>query len=363
MRIHIEFDSNDLVDQPKVQRFYRAFAGSLLHIIGDLTEVPDVSDGDKTDGFAHDSTGVSTGTTAHSLAFAKAAQVPPMPPPITLHSFGFAEASQVPPPPPPPPPTGNVVIGNFPPPPPLPPPPPPPPPPPVNTAVPPPPPPPVNTVAGVPGAASVLTSSQPLNVSALEFDSAGTPWDARIHQKGKSVTKQGVWKLQKGIHEKQPGLVESVVKELASRMLHADLESRYGIVFTPPPPPSTSHVPPPPPPVSLPPGSMSVPPPPPAASVGMVPAPPPPPPVSVQGVSANGGEGDGPAAPSQFKLLIDRILGAKIAPTDVQRLCLFHGAPSLMELNKMQNLFPAVRESLDKLDAGIPLEMILNRQA
>ena len=82
-----------------------------------------------------------------------------------------------------------------------------------------------------------------------------------------------------------------------------------------------------------------------------------------QGGAANAGASDGAAAPSEFKLLIDRILGLKIAPTDVQRLCLFHGAPSLMELNKMQNLFPAVRASLDKIDAGIPLEMILNRQA
>ena len=355
MRINIEFDSNDPVGSTATKRFYRAIAGSLLHIIGDLEE------------FLPES--VPEGTIKEHT-----------------HSFGFAEANAAPPPiapgfvPPMPPPSGNVVAGNFrqappPPPPPLPPtlvelqaqiPPPPtvaptmyvpaPPPPaapitspPVNTAVPQPPPPPAPIAAAAPVAASVLTNGQPLNVSATEYDSAGMPWDARIHQKGKSVTKQGVWKLQKGIHEKSPGLVESVVKELASRSI--------SVVVPPPPPPF---------PVSLPPTSSAVPvpPPPPPASVAMVPPPPPPPPVPTSGAPAGVGPGNGTdQAPSQFKQLIDRILAAKIAPTDVQRLCAFHGAPSLMELNKMQHLFPGVHQSLDKIDAGVPLEMILNRQA
>jgi hypothetical protein len=352
MRINIEFDSNDAVGSEQVKRFYRAVSGSLLHIIGDLDDAAEVP----------------TGTTDPDTAVGRAAAIAALrpeervAPPITLHSFGFAEASQVPPPPPPT--SGNVVVGNF-----LqaPPPPPPPatvlitvtpPPPPVNTAVPPPPPPPAPIVEVAPSAVvSVIGAT-------VEFDSAGMPWDARIHQKGKSVTKQGVWKLQKGIHEKQPGLVESVVKELASRMVApsynpaADNAAQQNAA-------SGYTVPPPPPPVSLPPTSspMLVPPPPPPPPATMVPPPPPPAPVSAEGVAANGGASNGAVPVTEFKLLIDRILKAKIAPTDVQRLCLFHGAPSLMELNKMQNLFPAVRESLDKLDAGIPLEMILSRQA
>lgn len=368
MRINIEFDSNDPVDQPKTKAFYRAIAGSLLHIIGDLTE-ESVPEGTTSD-LAEPAPPLHTG----NFQFAESLGMPPPPPPLPATLAGrHAEyaASIVPPPPT----SGNVVVGNFPQAPPPPPPPPTtfqtsnvPPPPPVNTAVPPPPPPPPpppaqTTMAppppppgftGMQHAPTVATSSVPATPNtpapngAAEFDKAGMPWDARIHQKGKSLSKQGTWKLQKGIHEKSPGLVEAVVKELASRVVA----------------PTTAMVPPPPP-VSLPPtsSSMSVPPPPPPPAVGMVPPPPPPPPVPTTGAPAGVGAGNGTDSVSEFKVLIDRILAAKIAPTDVQRLCMFHGATSLMELNKMQQLFPAVRVSLDKIDAGIPLEMILNRTA
>lgn len=45
------------------------------------------------------------------------------------------------------------------------------------------------------------------------FDSSGMPWDARIHQSGKSQKKDGTWKLKKGIDQ---ALVTSVVQELAA---------------------------------------------------------------------------------------------------------------------------------------------------
>lgn len=47
-----------------------------------------------------------------------------------------------------------------------------------------------------------------------EYDSAGLPWDARIHQKGKSKKKDGTWKLQKGL---DPTFAQAVVTELATK--------------------------------------------------------------------------------------------------------------------------------------------------
>lgn len=46
----------------------------------------------------------------------------------------------------------------------------------------------------------------------LLFDSSGMPWDARIHQKGHSVKKDGTWKLKKGIDE---NLVVAVTQQNA----------------------------------------------------------------------------------------------------------------------------------------------------
>lgn len=319
MRINIEFSSDDLVERAEVKRFYRAVAGSLLHIIGDLDENDEVP----------------TGTTAaeprqsfdRALPEAYAdgepvasnhGTVPPAPP---LNGYTFAEASAVPPPPPPPAPEVSNVV-NFPVPPP-------PPPPPVNTAVPPPPPPPVPTVADAPSAVVSATEAT------AEYDSAGMAWDARIHQKGKNKKADGTWKLQKGINEKQPGLVEAVVKELAAR--------KNATVSLP----ATSSVP--------------VPPPPPPTAVAPVPVPPPPAPVSVSGDSTGGAVPPPPGG--GFKQLIDNILASKLPAENVASLCQFHGAQNLQELNKMPHLWPEFQGSLGKIAAGIPLEMILAKMA
>lgn len=62
-----------------------------------------------------------------------------------------------------------------------------------------------------PNALPAMTTTGP-----IERDSAGVPWDARIHQKGKGVKKDKTWKLIKGI---DPALVTAVVQELSAKGL------------------------------------------------------------------------------------------------------------------------------------------------
>ncbi len=84
----------------------------------------------------------------------------------------------------------------------------------------------------------------------LEFDSAGVPWDARIHQKNKSKKKDNTWKLQKGI---DANLVTAVMQTLHAYRRPPDASATAGAVApvslpqaqsqagypAPPPPPPT----------------------------------------------------------------------------------------------------------------------------
>lgn len=66
----------------------------------------------------------------------------------------------------------------------------------------------------IPNSASPATTT----TGVIERDSAGMPWDARIHQKGKSKKKDHTWKLQKGI---DPAIVQGVLQDLQARGLMA----------------------------------------------------------------------------------------------------------------------------------------------
>lgn len=338
MRINIEFDSNDHVDEPSVKRFYRSVAASLLNIIGELHDAGDDA---------------PEGTSA-----------PPAPPAPPLNGYTFGEASSsVPPPPPPPPPVHVSNVVNFP----VPPPPPPPPVTSTSQAFSPAGSPPIASTAAVPipsappappaPAAAALSGA----ASALDYDSANVAWDERIHQKGKNKKGDGTWKLRKQVGA-SPEQV-AAFNALTLHVLQEQAAHKVAGTFAPPPPP-------PPPSVSLPPtvpvtGAVFVPPPPPPPPVGAVFVPPPPPPVSVQGGASNGSASNGavPAPPSEFKQLMDGFLAAKVPPQDVAKICQYHGAPNLMELNKREDLFPAVKQTIEKIAQGIPLEMILANQA
>jgi len=69
----------------------------------------------------------------------------------------------------------------------------------------------------------VTTAAGAGTVASVELDSAGIPWDARIHQdsKGRNEKGKGTWKVKKGLEQKNPGLLEQVMAELTAKKLGA----------------------------------------------------------------------------------------------------------------------------------------------
>jgi hypothetical protein len=178
----------------------------------------------------------------------------------------------------------------------------------------------------------------PTGVIAVMFDKTGMPWDARIHQKGRSQKKDGTWKLQKGI---DTTLVQSVTAELAAKRLPASAASPFSGK-----PSSESQA-------TLP---LSAPPPPPDFGTGSVAssvAPPPPPPPSA--ATAPPPPNDGSV--SQFRELLDKITAGtkagKLNPIKVAEIVQSHGAPNIMALKGMPNLIPDVSSSIDAALLGI----------
>ena len=70
---------------------------------------------------------------------------------------------------------------------------------------------------------------------AYQYDSAGMPWDTRIHQKGKSKKKDGTWKVQKNI---PASVVQEVTQELALKRLQRVAPSTTAMPDAPPAPPA-----------------------------------------------------------------------------------------------------------------------------
>lgn len=234
----------------------------------------------------------------------------------------------------------------------------PPPPPPPNNILPfaPPPPPPATAPATVEiaqgsgisvAAIPPVISSSAIGASiaaTLEYDSAGMPWDARIHQKQKSRKKDGTWKLQKGIDQ---NLVQSVVAALAglrqtpsavqqtSSFVSGQPSSASVAVLTSPPPP--------PPPANVPLAS-----PPPPANVPLASPPPPP------------SDAPSPAAASgsvTYRQLLDKITAAtvaqKLTPLQVAQIVQQNGAPNVTALKGMAHLIPEVNADIDAAILGL----------
>lgn len=165
--------------------------------------------------------------------------------------------------------------------------------------------------------------------AAGEYDSAGVPWDARIHQKKKTVKADGSWKLQKGIAD---SIVEFVMKDLAPRI-------RSSSAAAPPAPPAGS----------LPPAHLAPPPIPPVNSSAQAPLAPaaPPAPASPGAVDTD----------EAYRALVNRIVEARTAkglsPEDlsahVYAPC---GVPSLQALRAMPGKIPEVATMLDALIAS-----------
>lgn len=205
----------------------------------------------------------------------------------------------------------------------------------VNFPVPPPPPPSVSIAAPIPPAPAASPVADAGTVVSVELDTAGMPWDARIHQKSRNKTKPGTWKVIKGL---DPAVLQAVVMEIAA--------ARTGGASAPVSLPATAAT-------AVHGGSVPVPPPPPPAPASSVPPPPPPAPVPGPPAagSAPGGASAGGVAASPYSILVDKIIAAnkakKITPQQITQICQATGAPSLMELNKMPELIDAVSGAID----------------
>lgn len=206
---------------------------------------------------------------------------------------------------------------------------------------------PANGTATATAAAAPPAATQAPVISHSEVDSAGLPWDARIHQKAKSKKKDGTWKLQKGIDMK---LVEAVIAELTAKKPAA--AAQLEIVMPQPgaaSPPASSTVPVLPAPVGPGPGTVPVPPPPAASAV------PAPPVASAVPVPPAPAVGALPAA-SGYRELIQKCSAAtrngKLDPAKLQSIVQKHGAPNVQGLRDMPHLIPDVDADIEALLLG-----------
>lgn len=232
------------------------------------------------------------------------------------------------------------------------------------------PPPPSATTAAGPSSTSspapTAAGAQSVASAPAEYDSAGIPWDARIHQKAKGKKKDGTWKLIKGIDE---AVVQTVTVELAARKI-ATQQSPTGAqaptppANVPPPPPAVGAVPPPPatvaPQVFLPDANN-------AEQQNSVPVPPVPSNAAAPAVPAQ----NGPAAPSvpvppvspagpvgvTYRSIIDKMTAGtrenKLTAAKVLEIVTGCGVPNLQQLNQMPNTWADVDAKIDLALAGL----------
>lgn len=198
--------------------------------------------------------------------------------------------------------------------------------PPALNAVPPPP-----ALSPVPSGALNSAPPAPTSISTTslsEIDSAGIPWDSRIHQTGRSQKKDGSWKIRKGLDE---AVVSAVIKELHE----SGLIRHVGPSVLPAP--ARVAVPPPP--------LGNVPPPPPSNVVPLHGNVPPPPSVDAAG------EGN----PSPFRLLLDKVGEAnkaqKLTPMRLLEIVQSHGVPTLQAMKSLP--MEKFRIVCDDIDAEI----------
>lgn len=305
----------------------RSAAAFLLHIVGDLGKDDEETPAPKAP-TPPPPPPVLTVTAPQTGVITNAAIIPPPPPVPVGTNSDEGEDTEAP---------SNVVQGNFSQP--------------SQGSVPPPPPVMTQTLVGtaenptVSGTPVTTIAAQPnaqtTNPALAGVDSAGMPYDARIHQKTGNKKKDGTWKLIKGI---DPAVVAKVTAEISAAKAAAPAS---GTVLLPP----TQ--------TQQPGNTVPVPPPPPVAAPNNVPAPPATAPVPVPPVAAVGVVG----GVNPFRELIDKITTAtkenKITPQDVSRLCQHRGAPNLMQLNAMPELLPRVTADVDAVLAGLSVDAVI----
>lgn len=222
------------------------------------------------------------------------------------------------------------------------------------------PPPPASMNAATAGASGSTSTNVPSAAAAAsvasapaEYDSAGIPWDARIHQKAKGKKKDLTWKLIKGIAD---DVVIAVTTELMSRKVGT--AASPAAAPTPPAPPSAVGVAPPPPSVFLPNPND-------AGQQDTVPVPPVPSAPAAGAVPASAGPVAGavpvpPVAPAgplgvTYRSLIDKMTSGtpKLVAAKVLEVVTSCGCPNLQQLNQMPQIWPDVDAKLDLALAGL----------
>jgi hypothetical protein len=208
-------------------------------------------------------------------------------------------------------------------------------------------------------------------------DSAGMPWDARIHQKAKGKKKDLTWKLIKGIDE---ATVIAVTSELAARKIATPASPSVApAAFVPPLPPTagtvailgqngnvvaTGAVPPPPATVAQPvflPETNN------AGQQNSVPVPPVPSTAPVETVPAQNGPATpvvpvppvAPAGPMgvTYRSIIDKMTAGTKAQTltaaKVLQIVQDCGCPNLQQLNQMPQIWADVDARIELALAGL----------
>jgi hypothetical protein len=212
-----------------------------------------------------------------------------------------------------------------------------------------------NSVAPIAAAAQNVASAP------AEYDAAGMPWDARIHQKAKGKKKDLTWKLIKGIDE---ATVIAVTSELAARKIATPASPSVAPAAFVPPPPVVGAVPPPP--ATVAPqvllsesnnagqqNSVPLPPVPSAAPVETVPAP------AAPAASVVPVPPVAPAGPVgvTYRSIIDKMTAGTKAQTltaaKVLQLVQDCGCPNLQQLNQMPQIWADVDARIELALAGL----------
>jgi hypothetical protein len=189
-----------------------------------------------------------------------------------------------------------------------------------------------------------LSNRSATSTTSSEIDSAGMPWDSRIHMAKRQQMKNGTWKIQKGC---DPALVQSVTAELALKKAAV-----RGLPPPPPPPPTMLE------------SSQSV-----LLKVlaqnggDLTQKPAPELPPALPSVKSNPPsapslvETNGAASELKFRDLLDKVTGATraqlVTATQIQQVAQQHGAPSFMALSQMRHLWADVNSAVDALLAGL----------
>lgn len=183
---------------------------------------------------------------------------------------------------------------------------------------------------------SAQVAAQP---TGAELDSAGLPWDARIHAESKNKIADGTWRRKRILD--------------AALLAHVEAELRQvmgALVVLPPAIPNATIT-------NLPHNATIVPPPPPAtetnvmppipASLVRAPTPPAPPPATAASPTA-----------VTYVALIGKVSAAmnakKITPADTIAICQKHGLPGLPMLSNRPDLLPQVAAEIEAFIASQP---------